>query len=494
MYIVRLGGLFLMLFFFLCGAKAQQDILMVINGEKVTCAEFQDFCLRKALSIQAIDSFIDYKLKVDDAHRLCLDTLSFFRSYMDSCHHSLSEYFLVGRSRKATDCVMPRKNASTSRALVSHIFQYIPQNATVHMLRAYQLQMDSLYSAIISGKKSFEEMVRKYSQEKESFWVNALDMPVEFEQIAFALPIGKVSAPFFTPQGIHVVRVLQREAKASGRIQYADRQRMLEMVLDSLKRKFYFQMNEEGARDFLTHGYTMKKLFSLDGKSYSGKDIASFVQSHPASPRRQLDDFICKTLLDRADYNLSEACPNYSLRMQSYSDSLLYQMITYHVLEEHLRTDTLDVMHFFEHNRKTYRWPETRFEGIVLHCVSKRVRKKVKKFLKKMSIEEWQDAIRLGVNADEQLVAQVEQGLFAPGDNRYVDEVVFKKSETQPVEGFPYVLVLGEKKRGPEHWSEIGDRFWDDYRSYRNACWIKSLRNKAKVEINQEVLKTVNNQ
>ena len=188
MYIVRLGGLFLMLFLWVSGAKAQQDILMVINGEKVTCAEFQDFCLRKALSIQAIDSFIDYKLKVDDAHRLCLDTLSFFRSYMDSCHHSLSEYFLIGRSRKATDCVMPRKNASTSRALVSHIFQYIPQNATVHMLRAHQLQMDSLYSAIISGKKSFEEMVRKYSQEKESFWINALDMPVEFEQIAFDIP------------------------------------------------------------------------------------------------------------------------------------------------------------------------------------------------------------------------------------------------------------------------------------------------------------------
>ena len=117
----------------------------------------------------------------------------------------------------------------------------------------------------------------------------------------------------------------------------------------------------------------------------------------------------------------------------------------------------------------------------------------MKKFLKKLSPDEWQDAIRLGVNSNGPIVAGVEQGLLAPGDNPYVDDMVFKMSDSRPMEGFPYTSVIGKKKKGPEHWTEVGDRLWADYRNYKDACWIEDLRNSAKVEINQEVLKTVNN-
>ena len=487
----RWDGL-VMLFMLLCvsGVRAQQEVLMVINGEEVTCAEYRDFCARKnVVGQQTIDAFIDYKLLIGAARQLELDTVSSFCSSMDSCRHSLSRRFLLEREEETTGAVLG-EHRGTNRVLVSHLFQYLPQNVTASRLRACEARMDSLYQAICSGEISFERAVQAYSQEKEPCWVGRLEMPVEFEQVAFAQSEGQFSTPFFTPQGIHMVKVLQRESSPLKRF---PAHRSLKVVLDSLKLQYHFKPNEAGIRDFLQHGFTDKHLFSLAGKSYSGKELSLFQSSHPALPRRQLDDFIAKTIWACADSRLEDDCPDYSLRLQAYSDSLLYQTITERVLGDVLYADTVGIEAYFERHRKDYCWPETRYEGIVLHCVSKRVGKKVKKFLKKLPAEEWQDAIRLGVNAENQVVSQVEQGLFAPGDNRYVDDRVFKKGEARPVAGYPYTLVLGTKKKGPERWEEVGNRLWDDYRNYRKTCWVEELRGKAKVEINQEVLKTVNN-
>ncbi len=491
---VRLGGFLVMLMLWVSGVKAQQEALMTIDGEKVTCAEYEAFCLRKGLSMQAVDTFINYKLKVNAARHLRLDTLSLFRSFVDSCRHSLSKKILIGRKGSQSDYRAPGVSLTTCRVLVSHIFRYIPQNATSHMLLMCQARMDSLYSWVMSGENSFEENVRKYSQEKEPFWVDGMDMPAEFEEVAFTLPVGGISKPFFTPQGIHILKVLQREPAGKTERAGSPNGRCLpDMALDSLKRLYHFLPDKDGIKDFLTHGMTKKNLFSLEGKIYSGSELAMFALSHPASPKRQLEGFITKAVLACADLQLEKNSPEYRLSLQAYSDSLLYHNVTDYVLGKRLLSDTVGVMRYFEHNRKSYRWPESRFEGIVLHCVSKRVSKKVKKFLKKLSPDEWQDAIRLGVNSNGPIVAGVEQGLFAPGDNPYVDDMVFKMSDSRPMEGFPYTSVIGKKKKGPEHWTEVGDRLWADYRNYKDACWIEDLRNSAKVEINQEVLKTVNN-
>jgi PPIC-type PPIASE domain. len=36
-------------------------------------------------------------------------------------------------------------------------------------------------------------------------------MPVEFEDIVFGLNAGEISRPFLTPQGIHIVKVLEQQ-------------------------------------------------------------------------------------------------------------------------------------------------------------------------------------------------------------------------------------------------------------------------------------------
>ena len=47
--------------------------------------------------------------------------------------------------------------------------------------------------------------------------------------------------------------------------------------------------------------------------------------------------------------------------------------------------------------------------------------------------------------------------------------------------------------KGPDDYREVIDRVRKDYRSYLDTCWMRELSESGKVEINQEVLKTVNN-
>ena len=88
----------------------------------------------------------------------------------------------------------------------------------------------------------------------------------------------------------------------------------------------------------------------------------------------------------------------------------------------------------------------------------------------------------------------MEHGLFAENDNPYIDHLVFKKrANAAPMESYPFTIIIGEKKRGPDTHQEVGEALKVDYQNFCNSLWINRLRSSAKVEINQEVLKTVNN-
>ena len=72
--------------------------------------------------------------------------------------------------------------------------------------------MDSIYEYLRRNQtpEAFDACVKRFSDEKQPFWVSWLQMPVEFENVAFELSAGEVSQPFFTPQGIHIVKVIER--------------------------------------------------------------------------------------------------------------------------------------------------------------------------------------------------------------------------------------------------------------------------------------------
>ena len=190
----------------------------------------------------------------------------------------------------------------------------------------------------------------------------------------------------------------------------------------------------------------------------------------------------CGNSFHQIPYALRESDENY-----------LVEEITRQKIDLPAANDRAGLATYFKFHSSDYRWESPRYRGVVLHCVDKKMAKQAKKMLKKVPEKEWADKLRQTFNTSGEEKIQVEQGIFADGDNKYIDKLVFKKGDFDPLMSYPFTIVVGEKMKGPDDYREVIDRVRKDYRSYLDTCWMRELSESGKVEINQEVLKTVNN-
>ena len=71
----------------------------------------------------------------------------------------------------------------------------------------------------------------------------------------------------------------------------------------------------------------------------------------------------------------------------------------------------------------------------------KRLLNRLKKLLKKVPENEWEDMLRKTFNTSGAEIIKIEQGVFADGDNKYIDKLVFKKGAFDPVVSYPLLLL-----------------------------------------------------
>ena len=495
-------------------------VLMRINGKEVRRSEFE-YVYNKNRSLPGVEKktlkeyvklFVDFKLKVAAAEAAGIDTTQAFRQELAEYRRLLLQDYLIdagAAEEEARSCYDRMATAAQSgRVLVSHIFKYLPQNVLRSELNRVELQMDSVYRALEKDTTAatFAACVRRLSDEKKSFWVERLQMPVEFEEVVFRLKPGEISKPFFTPQGIHIVKVLAREDLAPFDEMKPDimahqlqalgiRSKGVQAFIKNLKQKYHYTSNEKGISELFSKGSTKQVLFTIDRQEYTGEAFARFAAYDVEGIRRQLDSFVSKSLLDYEDKHLKENCEEFRFLMQEFRDGMLcFEMSNREVWQKALE-DEVGLQAYFQAHASDYHWETPRYRGIVLHCASKRVGKRVRKLLKEIPAEEWSNGIRLVFNAEGKQQVRYEQGVFLMGDNAAVDILAFKKKkrEMPADESYPFTTIFGKIEKGPSSVEEVQGQVVADYQQYLNAAWVARLRAAGKVEINQEVLKTVNN-
>ena len=104
-------------------------------------------------------------------------------------------------------------------------------------------------------------------------------------------------------------------------------------------------------------------------------------------------------------------------------------------------------------------------------------------------------ALRTTFNSDSVLRIRVEKGIFKRGDNALIDREVFKKDTVvAPTKDYPIDAVYGKLlKKGPEEYTDVIGLVTADYQDMLEKEWVAGLRRKYAVEVNKEVLATVNN-
>ena len=179
----------------------------------------------------------------------------------------------------------------------------------------------------------------------------------------------------------------------------------------------------------------------------------------------------------------------YNHRVKEIEDALLVMALS---KNREVSCSEEELEKFFIDHRKDYQWDYPHYRGAVFHCKNKKTAKAIKKHLKRYDYSSWEEALN-GLNPVFAESYQMEYGLFQIGKNEYVDKLIFKCGSYEPLSDYPYTFVMGKKLKAPESYNDVRDRVLKAYWEFQGSLWIDVIKHKYKVELNEEVLKTVNN-
>ena len=335
-----------------------------------------------------------------------------------------------------------------------HIMKMVPADTLNASKKAL---IDSL--AAIVTPENFAEIAKAESEDRGSAmrggdlgWFGLGMMVKEFENAAFNMKEGEISKPIRTQYGWHLI--------------YKEGERDIQ-PLDSMRPQIQRQvMRDERAEEA--------------NKSFIRKTRAEY--NLPA----EMSDAEVKAY---ADEHLEEKYPEFRNLVKEYHDGILLFEVSLREVWDKAAKDTVGLNAYFKAHKKDYKWEKPRWKGFVIQAKDKSSLKAAKAIIKSADADSIQSYIKHRVNCDSLNMVKVQNGLWEEGKNAAVDKFGFKakKAEFTPSTDFPIVECVGKKMKAPQVWSDEKGKVTTDYQDYLEAEWIKILRKKYKVEIDQAV-------
>lgn len=456
-------------------AQSDDPVIMKINGKPVLRSEFEysynknnsEDVIDKKTVDEYVDLFINYKLKVAAAYDAHLDTLSSFKKefamYRDQqVRPSFVEDSAV--TNEALKVYEQTKKRIGPRGLIkpAHILLYVEQKAPKEKLEAARAKADSLYNVLVADKSKFAELAKQYSQDPGSAknggelpWLQPGQTLKEFEDAAYALQPGEMSKPVQSPVGFHIILMKERK--------------QLE-PFDSLKNNILRFLEARGVRDRIADR-KISEIAKASGGKLTNEDV-----------------------LDKRAEELSAKDKDMKNLIREYHDGLLLYEISNRTVWEKAAKDDKGLEAYFKKNKKKYDWDSPRYKGMVYHVKNNADVEAVKDCVKDVPFDKWAEKLRTTFNNDSVLRIRVEKGIFKKGDNAFIDKLVFKTDTVvKPLKDFPIDAVYGKLlKKRPESYEDVRGLVTADYQDQLEKQWVAELRRKYAVEVNRDVLATVN--
>lgn len=214
------------------GAVQAQKTLFTFGDNKATLDEFTrqfyknnpEESITKDTARYYLNLFVNFKLKVQQAKDLGMDTAADFVAEMAQYKKQLAQPYMVDTS--ATEMLIKEAYEHLkSEVKVSHIMVAVGYDA---------LPKDTLeaYNKALELKKklkseSFDSVAYKYSDDKSALnnfgslgYFTAFDMIYPFEKAAYNTKVGDVAGPFRTQFGYHIIKVFDKRP-ARGKVHIA---------------------------------------------------------------------------------------------------------------------------------------------------------------------------------------------------------------------------------------------------------------------------------
>jgi peptidyl-prolyl cis-trans isomerase SurA len=416
------------------------------------------------------------------------------------------------------------RRPARGQILVAHIMKAVSDTLPETEQKAKE-KIYELYNRIKAGE-DFGKLAKENSDDGSSAvrngelpWFGIGRMVKEFEDAAFGLTEkNQLSEPIKTMYGWHILKLLDKKEiepiedkkeEIKRRIMYDERAKKAEnSFAEKLKKEYKFKLNRAALKQlqdlvektagkdsaFYATGIGLNKsLFTFSNRIITQSEFVNFMQTNKTKStaiEQSLNEFIKNELLSYEDSQLEFKYSDFYHLMQEYRDGILLFDISNTEVWDKATKDDVGLEDYFNQNNANYAWDTPRFKGMILHCINTTVADKAKKILKtapKDSI----DFLLRKLNNDS-ICIKIEKGLFAKGTNAIIDSQVFNIGSFSGDKNFPIVFTEGKLlEKGPESYLDIRGIITSDYQNFLEEEWIRTLRNKYKVIIDQDVLKTI---
>ena len=228
---------FILFVFCALNISAQNDpVLFTVNGQDVPLSEFEYIYNKnngdnadysKASIDEYLDLYTKFKLKVQRAKDMKLDTISALQNELEGYKKQLSNSYLV--DKEVTEKLSKEAYERSLKDIqFSHILVQVKANSTDEDLARFEKIADDIYARIQKGE-SFEELAETESDDTNSNknkglvgYVNAM-LPNGFydlETTLYSTKEGEVAPPVRSPIGIHIIKI-NKIREAVGKIEVA---------------------------------------------------------------------------------------------------------------------------------------------------------------------------------------------------------------------------------------------------------------------------------
>ncbi|MCR9153907.1 MAG: peptidylprolyl isomerase [Bacteroidetes bacterium] len=441
------------------------------------------------------------------------------------------------RSKFGYHIVKPMdKREARGKVKVAHLMLVDNDKTSNQQREDVKKKIEEIYQKLEEGA-DFRTLVKQYSEDKSSiplggvldeFGINK--MYPEFESAAFALQdSGQYSEPVKTPVGWHIIMLIDKigiddfesvEGQIRNKVERDDRARQSQVsVMRRIKKDYKFKeypknfeklfgQVDEG---FLTRSYKLPAkirnqeaiIFEFEKHQYKVKDLLGIIANRQArygrggnmanQLYRLLKDYQEEELLAYEKSKLSEKYPDFRNLEREYYEGILLFDLTEEKVWRKAMADTLGLEEFFEANRSSYQW-DNRYQVYLVDAASKKIAKKASKKLAKGNSRE---SVMTDLNIESKLNLNIDSALAEANQLADWKELVLSEEEpgktaVKEFNGrFKQAVILDIQSARQKELSEAKGRVVSDYQNYLEEEWIKSLKARYTVKINQDVLSEV---
>ncbi len=418
--------------------------------------------------------------------------------------------------------------------LFSHIMIMVPRTATSDAKKQKEAEIRAIYEELQHGA-DFATLAQARSEDQGSAvkggelpWASSGQFVSEFEQAGFALKNkGDMTEPVLTPYGWHIIKLMdkrdvkpfeQMRSELKRQMSRDDRGQMARnAMVTRLKREYGFSQNNAQQAKLVKLAQEMGKvdsayvaairddksaLLSFKNHTYTVADFAGILAvNRPIESNASgyismmINSWGESKLLEYEKSLLEQKYPEFRNLMNEYRDGILLFEISNREVWDKASKDVPGLQRYFKKNKKKYKWDKPHYKGFVIECADEATAAAVQARVKKLDTDSVITVLNREFNTDSIQTVKVKQGLFAQGENAKVDELVFKGEPVKTDKAFPVVFVSGKLlKKYPDAYTDVRGQVTADYQTYLENVWVKNLNKKYPVEINEDVLKTVNKQ